>query len=84
MKADDLCGDHVSIWTGHLVYRANPQVLGRTGGVKYFLFIPLTLAIVFDPLSAALVIEENERLGPDGVEVLKTLHRMKKAYGGQL
>lgn len=52
--------------------------------VEYLLFIPLTLAIAFDPLSAALVIEGNEWLGPDGVEVLKTLHRMKKAYGGQL
>lgn len=32
----------------------------------------------------ALVVGVTERLGPDGVEALKTLHRMKKDYGERL
>ena len=53
---DGICADHVPLRTGHVVYGTDPvfQVGIVEFSVEYFLFIPLTLAMLFDPLSAAL------------------------------
>ena len=55
-KADGLCADHGAVRAATLFTELIPsfQVGIVEFSVEYFLFIPLTLAMLFDPMSVAL------------------------------